>query len=154
MKHFAQIACILSLILFGAAEAFACSCANPSVREKFRAANSVFIGQVTELNAFGPTNDFPLAEYLVKFKVEKRWKGSKKPEISAIANFDRRGWCGDLNLTVGERYLIYADHERGQLLIQTDCGPNMNLKDAGDEMKRLDDFWFWLFARLYPYPNL
>ena len=154
MRHLARIAFILSPLLLGAAEARACSCGDPSVREKFRTSDSVFVGRVTELRGFGPTDDFPLAEYLVKFKVERRWKGHDGPELSAVANFDRRGWCGDLNLTVGERYLIYAARTKGRLLIETDCGPNLNVKDAEGEVRRLNGFWFRLFARLYPYPDL
>jgi hypothetical protein len=124
------------------------------VREKFRAADSIFVGTLVEMSPANPTGDFPLAANTVKFKVEKRWKGAGKPEVTAIANYDQPGWCGDLNLTVGERYLIYADRVKGRLLIYTDCGPNRNAKNAAEEIARLNSFKFRFFARLYPYPAL
>ncbi len=154
MKKFVRIVFMLSLFLLSASEALSCSCADPSVREKFRAANSVFIGQVIEMTPFPPNDDFPPAEYMIRFKVERQWKGSKKSEVVAISDFDRPGWCGDLNLAVGRRYLIYAHRKKGRLLIYTDCGPNMNIQYAGEEIKRLNNRWFRVFAHLYPYPDL
>jgi hypothetical protein len=154
MKRLFRLALTLAVILTGSSEAFSCSCADPGVREKFRAADSVFVGTLIEMTPTNPTEDFPLAANAVKFKVGKRWKGARQSEITAIANYDQPGWCGDLNLTVGERYLIYAGRVKGRLLIYTDCGPNRNVKNAADDMKHLNGFWFRFFARLYPYPVL
>jgi hypothetical protein len=152
MKRLPQIALTLAVILIGSTEVFPCSCADPGVREKFRAADSVFLGTLIEMIPTNPSEDFPLATNTVRFKVEKRWKGARKSEVTAVANYDRPGWCGDLNLTVGERYLIYADRVKGRLLIYADCGPNLNVRNAAQDMKRLNGFWFRLLARLYPYP--
>jgi hypothetical protein len=136
--------------------ALACSCVEFSVRHKFRYSDAVFVGQVVELTPVEPSKDFPLAMYAVRFEVERRWKGAQGREVTAVADYDQRGWCGDLNLTVGERYLIYAPREKGRLHIYTDCGPNLDLKwkEAAEEMKRLDSFWLRMKARLYPYPAL
>ena len=154
MKCFVRVAFALSLLLFCAVEVFPCTCGVPGTRVKFRTSHSVFIGKVTEMTPFGPTDDFPLAMHMVTFKVEKRWKGSKKPEITAVANFDSPGMCGDLGLKVGERFLIYAEREKGRLLVHGDCSPSMKIEYAAEEVKRLNSFWFRLFARLYPYPDL
>ena len=154
MKRLFHLAFTTAVILISAQEVFPCSCADPSVREKFRAADSVFLGSLIEMSPTNPTKDFPLAANMVKFKVEKRWKGAGKSEIMALANYDQPGWCGDLNLMAGEKYLIYAAREKGRLVIYTDCGPNRNFKYAAEEIKRLKGFWFRFFARLYPYPTL
>jgi len=154
MKRLLRLGFAIAVILISAPEVFPCSCADPSVREKFRAADSVFLGSLIEINPTNPTEDFPLAANMVKFRVEKRWKGARKPEIVALANYDQPGFCGDLSLMLGERYLVYADREKGQLVIYTDCGPNRNFKYAGKEIERLNGFWFRFFARLYPYPSL
>ena len=136
-------------------QALACSCAEFSVRHKFRHSDAVFVGKVVEMGPFGPTKEFPLAVYLVRFEVERRWKGARGREVTAVADFDRPGWCGDLNLTVGERYLIYAPREKGRLHVHTDCGPNLDLKwtEAAEEMKRLGSVALRAKARLYPYPK-
>lgn len=154
MKGLFHLAFTIAVILMSAQEALPCSCAEPGVREKFRAADSVFVGSLMEMSPSNPTEDLPLAAYTVKFKVERRWRGARKSEITAVANYDRPGWCGDLNLTVGERYLIYAEREKGRLLIYTDCGPSLNSKYAAEEIKRLNGFWFRFFARMYPFPAL
>jgi hypothetical protein len=142
------------LFLLSGAQAHACSCADFSVREKFRYSDAVFVGKVVELSHIEPTKDFPMAMYLVRFEVERRWKGAKGREVRAIADFDQPGFCGDLKLAVGGRFLIYAPRERGELRVLTDCGPNRNVVYAGEEMKRLDSFWLRAKARLYPYPKL
>jgi hypothetical protein len=127
-----------------------------SVRHRFRYSDAVFVGKVLELTPTEPTKDFPIAMYVVKFEVERRWKGARGREVTAIADFDQKGWCGDLNLTVGERYLIYAPREKGRLRVLTDCGPNRDLKwkETGAEIKQLDSFWLRTKARLYPYPKI
>lgn len=154
MRRYAlQFGVSLLLVLFSASQALSCSCASPGVREKFRAADAVFVGNLIEMTPTTPSEDFPLAVSVVRFRVERGWKASSSPEIVAIANFDNPGWCGDLNLTVGEHYLIYAYRHKGHLIVETDCGPNRNLKYAATEIKRLDSFWFRQFARLYPYPR-
>ena len=133
--------------------ALACSCARQSARQKFRHSDAVFLGRVVELSPFAPTEDFPLAAYLVRFAVERRWKAAKDAELTGVADFDQPGFCGDLKLAVGKSYLIYAPRDKGRLRVLTDCGPNITAEDAGEEMRRLDGFWFRAFARTYPYPK-
>jgi hypothetical protein len=143
------------LLCLSAREAPACSCGEFSVRQKFRSSDAVFVGRVVELTPFGPTKEFPLAMHLVRFEVERRWKGARGREVTAVADFDSPGMCGDLKLEVGGRYLIYAPSEKGRLRVYADCGPNLDLKwkEAAGEMKRLDSFWLRAKARLYPYPR-
>jgi hypothetical protein len=137
----------LSLLVLSASNAHACSCADPSQREKFRKADYVFLGQVVDI-ADSNVEDFG---YAVKFKIEKQWKGPKMPEPIVDFTYDRPGWCGDLNLAKGERFLIYAYREKQNLISYTDCGPNMNVKYAEASIKNLNSFWFRLFARAYPF---
>ena len=141
------------LLLVCAPDAHACSCGEQSVRDKFRYSDAVFLGRVVELTPFGPTDDFPMAMYVVRFEVERRWKGAKGHEVTAVADFDSPGMCGDLNLAVGGRYLIYAPREKGRLRVLTDCGPNTTAEYAGPEMKRLGSFRLRALASLYPYPK-
>lgn len=154
MKRTLRVVLAVFFLAQCAPDAFACSCADPSVREKFRAADAVFLGSVVEMSPFEPNKDFPLGMYLVRFEVERRWKGDVGREVTAVADVDIPAMCGDLKLTVGESFLIYAPRHRGRLRVLTDCGPNLNVKHAGKEMKRLGGFWFRTVALLYPYPRL
>jgi hypothetical protein len=153
MKRASALVFAAFLVSFCPTDVLACSCADPSAREKFRHADAVFLGKVVELTPFGPTEDFPLAMYVVRFEVERRWKGARGREVEAVADFDQPGFCGDLNLTVGEKYLIYAPRQKGRLRVHTDCGPNRHARDAVEELKLLGSFRFRALARLYPYPK-
>lgn len=149
----ALAACLLTAF---APAAHACSCGSPSLRSRFRHSDAVFIGKVVEMSPVQPSEDFPLAVSVVRFEVERRWKGARGREVAALADFDSPGMCGDLKLAVGERYLIFAPREKGRLRVYTDCGPNRDAgwDQAADEMKRLDGFWFRFGSRFYPYPKL
>jgi hypothetical protein len=144
------------LVIFGSTAAYACSCADPSQRERFRKSNSVFLGEVLEYRQL--RDDEPAFDtsfvYRVTFKVEKQWKGKRRSTISALAGFDDPGMCGDLDLSVGKRILIYAPRKRRELLIYRDCGPNRNAGHAKDEIKNLGNFFFRTYALFYPYPKL
>jgi hypothetical protein len=154
MKFSLRVVCASAILLLCPPAALACSCSDPGVRERFRAADYVFVGRVIEMSPLAPDDVSPLAVSLVKFSVEGQWKGSKKAEVTAVADFDMPGMCGDLNLAVGGRYLIYAPVEKGRLLVHADCGPNRVAEYAAGEIKQLRSFWFRLFARLYPYPKV
>jgi hypothetical protein len=155
MKYFCRTFLFLALLMCSAPIAFSCSCSDPSQREKFREANTVFLGEVTEYGERKVTDeDFSAYPFLVRFKVERQWKGAKKQEIVALADYDNPGWCGDLDLKVGERFLIYAYREKGRLLVVTDCGPNRKAVYAEEELGKLNNFWFRIFARVYPFPKV
>jgi hypothetical protein len=142
-------ATLLSFTLFAVSgsSAYACSCANPSQREKFRKADCVFLGEVigiTDSNVEGFI-------WAAKFKVEKLWKGPKIPEPIVNFTFDTPGWCGDLSLAKGKRFLIYAYRQKEDLVSYTDCGPNLQAKYATSSVKKLDHRWYRLFARACPF---
>ena len=137
----------VALLALSGPGAYACSCANLSQREKFRKADCIFLGEVIEI-AESNTEGFA---WVVRFKVEKRWKGPKIPESIVNFTYDTPGWCGDLNLALGKRFLIYAYHQKQDLVSDTDCGPNLQAKYAAPSVKKLDHGWYRLFARVCPF---
>jgi|SRR5919205_65185 hypothetical protein len=146
--------CVAALLLcLCSADALACSCMVYSVRHNFRHSDAVFVGKVVEVTPLEPTDDFPLAASLVRFEVERRWKGARGREVTAVADVGMAG-CAPLSLSVGESFLIFAPREKGRLHVTTWCGPSMKVGNAAEEMKRLDSFWLRASARLYPYPKL
>ncbi len=143
---------VVALLLCHAGAA-ACTCNTFSVREKFRRAGAVFVGKVVEKTPTRPSEEFPSAASVVRFEVERRWKGAEGREVTAVADFDAPYACSTLTLTVGARYLIYAQREQGRLHVYTECSESGAAESAADEVKRLDSFWFRTKARLYPYPR-
>jgi hypothetical protein len=152
-----RIVIIFATVMFCFSVANGCSCSDPSVRTKIRESDLIFSGEVVKFENLNETANKGLFSrlffYKVLFKVEKRWKGKKKSQIEAYAQYDQPGMCGDLNLDVGQKLLIYAPFENGNYLIYRDCGPNRTLKYAEDEVKKLNSFPYRLFSVFYPYPK-
>lgn len=149
MRYILQLSLVLAALIVGTSSVLACSCADPSVREKFREADVVFVGQLVSISDSN-VDEFPNS---VMFNVKERLKGAAERGITVLFGFDNPGWCGDLPLTKDERYLVYAYHEKGRLVTSVDCGPNRIAKYVPDEIKKLHSFWFRTFARFYPFPK-
>lgn len=150
MKHLVLTSLMMVVLFVGASSVYACTCANRSAREKFRSADVIFVGEIVE-KSFTGQNDFYV--YSVQFKVEKYWKGAARRNLKVLFGFDSPGMCGDLPLTEGKRYLIYAKRKKEGLATYIDCGPNRMAEDASDVLKKLNSFWFRMFARFFPYPK-
>ncbi len=149
-----MIRTLLMCLLFVAAgsTAYSCSCADPTVREKFRTSDLVFVGRVTDIQAAPANSDMFL--YTVTLHVERKWKGSAKPDVTVLWAYDRPGWCNDLSLAKGQRYLIYTSREKGSYGVYPDCGTNYLAETPSREIAKLNGLWFRLSARLFPYPRL
>jgi len=149
MKYVSQIAFSLLLAVSSVSTAYSCSCNDQSQGEKFRKADVIFLGQITAVSEHKPISKDDYFNSSVTFKVEKQWKGSKKSAISVLFGADVPGMCGDMPLVVGQRYLIYAFHEKDELTSYADCGPNVRAEDAKSEIKNLNSSWFRLRSRLW-----
>jgi hypothetical protein len=131
----------------------ACTCDDPSLREKFRSASAVFVGTVT---AIENASDDEFAEggfvFRVTMEVERQWKGRRRDEVTLLWQFSSPE-CGGLMPHQDEAYLIFAYRARTSLAVQTTCGPNSPAAFATHQIARLDSRWFRLTARLWPYPR-
>jgi hypothetical protein len=149
MKTLIHVAIVIGVLVLCSARAEACSCSEPSQREKFRKADVVFVGEIVEfhyLKDFPKDSDFVQS---VNFTVRRQWKGSKQKQINVLLTFDLPGMCNDMPLAVGRRYLMYAYREKEGLVSGTDCGPNIIESEAGADIRNLNSFWFRLWARLW-----
>ncbi len=157
VKQICRLVIITIALVSGAPAVFGCSSADPSLRQRFRSADSVFIGEVVEFKERPWTgneqDDIKSFPYQVKFKIEKQWKGSRSDSITALADFDSPSMCNDLSLEVGRRLLVFAPRTHGHLLVYRDCGPNRGADYAKDEIKRLNTFFFRAYTFFYPYPT-
>jgi hypothetical protein len=152
MATLSKLTISLAVGLLVSSSAFACSCADPTVRQKFRTSELVFVGTVTDFKD-APRNDNAFV-YSVTLKVERQWKGTRQKEITVLWSLDSPGMCNDLPLIKGERYLIYTSREDNNFAVYPDCGTNYFAKYHAAEIARLNGFWFRFWARLFPYPRL
>ena len=156
MKVIFHFSTLFILFLLGSSLTYACSCADPSQRQRFRSSSAVFVGEVLEYKerpGVETNEDLKYFPYQVTFKVEKQWKGKRQSEITALAAFDDPGMCGDLDLSVGKRILVYAPCDYGHLIIYRDCGPNRYADYAKDEIKKLNNFFYRTYTFFYPFPK-
>jgi len=145
--------CFLSFNLFAlwlpAQVAFGCSVDFPSLREEFRGARHVFVAQVVDIQ--DPPRALVGAKEkgifgVVKFEIEKSWKGTKAKEIALFSNVGGSVCPGDFDyFKKGEKYLVFADRD------YVDYTSTKRLEWAKDKMRRLDGFWFRTWARIYPF---
>lgn len=136
----------LTVLIGSAPQVHPCSCRSQSEREKFRTADSVFVGLALEI----ADSNLEYFVYAVKFKVEKQWKGSREAEQLVNFDFDTPGMCGDLKLEKGKRYLVYAYRKKAGLVSYTDCGPNLKIEHATASLKKLNNPMYRVWSRLYP----
>ena len=111
----------------------------------------MFLGQIVEtsgVKSISRDYDFINA---VKFTVESQWKGTREKQIIVLLGVDIPGMCGDMSLTSGRRYLIYAYRTKEGLVTYADCGPNMEADFAKADLKNLNRFWFRVRSRLWPF---
>jgi hypothetical protein len=101
-------------------------------RQIFDQAAAVFLGKVVSLDA-----------YMVKFRLEKRWKGNAEDELilstGAVPGFDGSPLPEECayGFRLGEEYLVYA-YLNDQKLKTYGCA-TLKAKDAADEEEGLDE---------------
>ncbi|HEX8735775.1 MAG TPA: hypothetical protein VF721_10655 [Pyrinomonadaceae bacterium] len=139
------------VVIFGASSVNACSVDFPSLREQFRYSKHVFVGELLEISD-APQNLQNSKERLVggvvKFRIQKRWKGAKEAEISLLSDMINSGCGGQDKLSYfekGKKYLIFARKDYVYFYEATE------FDKAGEKIKRLDDSGFRAWARIYPF---
>lgn len=118
----------------------------PEVPKAVEQASAVFIGEVSEIiepvskDKKAPTGHF----YVIKFKVEKSWKGvTFFREISVLSAHGADECFAYPAVHKGEKYLVFADpyYSNGVLLkpwsIITSCNRTKLLADAAEDLKKL-----------------
>lgn len=132
MQRVFVIAWLAGVLLLGDAATYACSCIDPPPPLKeLKKARAVFVGEVVEVEERIDIDDE--YRYIVKFKVERYWKGVKQPEIVILSNLPL-GDCGRLYFEAGKKYLVYAF---GKQLIAYGCRRTARLASAAEDLNAL-----------------
>lgn len=154
MRYLITISLFTLFLLVGPSSLYACTCSAPSQRSAYRDAKAVFIGEVVEVseNAPIPPKLKGMVFFGVKFRVQKSWKGVRGREVTILSDM---GLLSCYHRTdkfhTGEKYLVYAYDKE---LADWGCARSISLEDASQEIRRLNNVWFRLFARMYPFPKL
>jgi hypothetical protein len=112
MKSFAKLMFALSISLFLTSSHHAAEfCIMPDVLGAVERAELVFSGRIIDLTPLMPKPDEPhtTSKYIVRFAVEKWWKGTKSNDVHVLWS-SSTSECDYLPVgKIGERYLVYAD---------------------------------------------
>ena len=142
MKKIRTVLIVVVLMCAGYASASACVCAlspnRVSLKKAVAKAKSeaafVFSGQVTELD-----------DSIIKFRVERLWKGARTKEIVLINTGTGKSEGGDriisscaYNFRLGEKYLVYAYRSEGKLETNK-CTRTAVMEGAAEDVGMLEN---------------
>lgn len=160
MKRYAYTLVLTFLIVgFFYQSANACSVIETPLRKQFRRADVVFIGKVSNIIQYKPSekerllmpeewrswNDFSK----VTFEIKKKWKG-KVSKTQAFISFADVCACSQTvsEFEKGKGYLVFSEEKS----FVTICDSNESESETTKrEIKRLNNFGFRLWARIYPF---
>lgn len=149
MKRIVLVMLMFVVAAMNADVTSACSCSGIRQRKAFRKAEAVFIGQA--LSYIDNPNVKEDGYLVVRFKVEKSWKGAKNQEIIVASEFGHPELCNGFHIEEGKRYLIYAYREGKTLVARTTCDRSTPAQYAAEDVKSLNSFWYRFGARIYPF---
>lgn len=139
---------ILTAGIFGlfAPVAKACFCIMPQIPEAVERAHFIFVGEVKEIITPVTKDENappPGRFHIIKFKVEKSWKGAGFFSEVSILSAHGEGTCAFPPVHKGEKYLVFADPyyfngimKKGWSII-TSCNRTQHLEDAATDLKML-----------------
>ncbi len=153
--------CLISILFFvffllNASATFGCVCdMSESFAKAFKESTAVFSGkyigaeyrkgivnELVELSFYPPQEKKSYEILVLKFQVEKSWKGTAKKEAVLITNEAKFSDGStsvsdcDLSFEKGKRYLIYAYGKKNELQTNA-CSRTAALKNAKNDLKRL-----------------
>lgn len=160
MRAIFQATLIVGLLILSAQNAYSCTCEQITHRKEFRQSDVVFAGtviDVTEDTSYVPPKlkvssalqkiIDSTKRFVVRFKVEKKFKGVEGQEVQVDA-FRSDFGCSGMVFGIGESYLIYADRTEGSLTGGNICSRTRKLDRISKEYKELNSFWFRLSSRV------
>jgi hypothetical protein len=116
----------MSILSAGASSVYACECAGRgSPRKELRQAGAVFTGEIVQVVPVEHST-----RYLIKFKVEKFWKGVGGEFITVTS---LGGLCG-IPFSVGEGWLVYAYDKD---LWTDNCSRTKRVENASEDLRAL-----------------
>jgi hypothetical protein len=138
----------------------ACSISELPLRKQFRIANSVFVGRVSKVIEYKPTDKELLSVpenwrdwtvwSKVTFEVEKKWKGnfSKQQEFIAVAYYICGCSATMSQFKEGEKYLSFS---QGKNFVSICDSEESETETAEKKLKRIDNFGFRFWSVVYPF---
>jgi hypothetical protein len=152
--YFNALIVVPLLVTIGVGTSYPCSITCSSLRDSFRKAKVIFVGQVVEI---GERTNVSSATslYRVRFRIEKSWKGVKGTEIVVLTDEmgipDDSRLCPGFNFLEGERYLVFIYGDDLRTFTGPCGGSSKPLTSVSNEIKKLNSWRFRFTARVFPF---
>jgi hypothetical protein len=130
-KQVKVLVLLIAVFVLSTVKGHACSCVKPDASEALVHAQAVFVGEVIDVS--DPRSilpEAPASERLFKitFKVERAWKGAPFSGEVGVLSAQGNGDCAHPPVSLGEKYLIYAEPADGWPMISS-CSRTALLTD-------------------------
>jgi hypothetical protein len=140
-KRVKVLVLLIGVFVLSAGKGYACSCIKPEAPEALRQAQAVFVGQVidvTDPRSILPEDPASERMFTVKFRVERAWKGAPFSGEVNVLSAQGNGSCAHPPVSLGERYLIYAESAGGWPMISS-CSRTALLTDPVTAVESLGE---------------
>lgn len=166
--YFRAFILLVSLISFCFQSITACSLDIPPLRKEFRNSKLVFLGKITKIeDYYVPTEQEKayIPKYWkeisaemknnkifskVTFEIKNEWKGSlpENKEFLSVAYWGC-GCPGEIDkFEIKKEYVIFSTEKN---FVSVCDSFRQTIMEKPKLIKKLDDFWFRIWARIYPF---
>src|SRR5687768_13378452 len=152
--------CAVVLISTCAIDVNACTIQIVGLRDEFRKSKNIFIGEVVSVDVV-PKDGLPrrLAANWnslerITFRIKTSWKGDKSGTIEVLSNVACDCPMRSLIFERGKEFIIFADRDNfadACSLRNFDTAHERYKDNLGNDVRRLDNFWFRSWARINPF---
>ena len=153
MKRNLQVVLFLAILVVSAQTAYSCSCFRIDNEAEVKITDFIFVGKVVEIvedKTYIPPKVEGVSEfyqkmidtrkrYLIKFKIEKKFKGVESDEITLVKYEQENSMCAGLSFEMEKTYLIYADKNEESEEINDNglCSRTQNFDKTSKDYKEL-----------------
>ncbi|MDQ3132119.1 MAG: hypothetical protein M3Q99_15335 [Acidobacteriota bacterium] len=153
MKNLIKSGLLLFIFLISAQIGYSCSCFRIDNKEEVKTTEFIFVGKVVKINedkTYVPpklANVSPFLQkmidtrkrFLIKFKIENKFKGIKENEITLVKYEQENSPCEGLSFEKEKTYLIYAnkDKEDEEMSDNGLCSRTQNFDKKSEDYKEL-----------------
>ncbi|HEY0658514.1 MAG TPA: hypothetical protein VGD05_08570 [Pyrinomonadaceae bacterium] len=151
MKILFKLSLFTAIFFISVQVNYSCSCVQIDNKDEVKTTDFVFIGKVVEITedkSFIPPKLADVSasiqkmvdtrkRYLIKFKVEKKFKGTEKGEITLVKYEQENSPCESLSFEQEKMYLIYAGKNKEEINDKGLCSRTQNFDEKSKDYKEL-----------------
>jgi hypothetical protein len=153
MKVLIKSGLLVFIVLVSAQTGYSCSCLQIDNKEEVRITGHIFVGKVVEITedkTYVPPKIEKISpslqrmidtrkRYIIKFKIENKFKGVKENEITLVKYEQENSDCEGLAFEKNKTYLIYADKDKEKAEISDNgiCSRTQNFNKESKDYKEL-----------------